>query len=77
MSKKQDAIYFDNFIECAGFASKAALMLKDIFRSFDPARMPQWMDQIHDIEHGRRQMPPRHDRQAGQGLYHPHRAGGL
>ena len=51
MSKKQDAIYFDNFIECAGFASKAALMLKDIFRSFDPARMPQWMDQIHDIEH--------------------------
>ena len=51
MSKKQDAIYFDNFIECAGFASKAALMLKDIFRSFDPARMPQWMDQIHEIEH--------------------------
>ena len=51
MSKKQDDIYFDNFIECAGFASKAALMLKDIFRSFDPARMPQWMDQIHDIEH--------------------------
>ena len=36
MSKKQDAIYFDNFIECAGFASKAALMLKDIFRSFGP-----------------------------------------
>ena len=51
MSKKQDAIYFDNFIECAGYASKAALMLKDIFRNFDPAKMPEWMDQIHSIEH--------------------------
>ena len=31
MSKKQDAIYFDNFIECAGFASKAALMAEGHF----------------------------------------------
>ena len=44
MSKKQDAIYFDNFIECAGYASKAALMLKDIFRNFDPAKIPEWME---------------------------------
>ena len=51
MSKKQDALYFDNFIECAGYASKAAQMLKDIFRNFDPAKMPQWMDEIHAIEH--------------------------
>ena len=51
MSNKQDAIYFDNFIQCAGYASQAAQMLKEIFRNFDPARMPDWMEQIHEIEH--------------------------
>lgn len=51
MSKKQDAMYFDNFIQCAGYASQAAQMLKEIFRNFDPAQMPTWMDQIHQIEH--------------------------
>ena len=40
MSKKQDAIYFDNFIECAGFASKAALMLKDISAALTPPGCP-------------------------------------
>ena len=51
MSKKQDAMYFDNFIACAGCASQAAQLLKDIFRNFDPAQMPAWMEQIHTIEH--------------------------
>ena len=51
MSKKQDAMYFDNFIACAGYASQAAQLLKEIFRNFDPAQMPAWMDQIHAIEH--------------------------
>ncbi len=51
MSKKQDAVYFDNFIECAQYASKAAQLLKDVFRNFDPAQMPQWIDQLHEIEH--------------------------
>ena len=51
MSKKQDAVYFDNFIECAGYATRAAQMLKEVFRTFDPARMPQWMDDIHAVEH--------------------------
>ena len=51
MSKKQDAMYFDNFIACAGCASQAAQLLKEIFRNFDPAQMPAWMEQIHTIEH--------------------------
>ena len=51
MSKKQDSIYFENFIACAGYASQAAQLLKEIFRNFDPAQMPAWMEQIHDIEH--------------------------
>ena len=51
MSKKQDAMYFDNFIDCAGYASQAAQLLKEIFRNFDPAQMPAWMEQIHTIEH--------------------------
>ena len=51
MSKKQDAIYFDNFIACAQYASQAAQLLKEIFHSFDPSHMSQWADQLHEIEH--------------------------
>ena len=48
MSKKQDAIYFDNFIACAQYASQAAQLLKDgkeafvqlynFLQNYDPAR---------------------------------------
>ena len=51
MSKKQDAIYFDNFIACAKYASQAAQLLKEIFHSLDPSHMSQWADQLHEIEH--------------------------
>ena len=76
MSKKQDSIYFENFIACAGYASQAAQLLKEIFRNFDPAQMPAWMEQIHDIEHTADKKRHAMTDQLAHAFITPHRAGG-
>lgn len=51
MSKKQDAFYFENFIACGEIAEKAARMLKETLSDFDPATLPQRLEELHKLEH--------------------------
>ena len=51
MSKKQDSYYFQNFIDCADYACKAARMLKDTVGQFDVSSLSRRLDEIHEIEH--------------------------
>ena len=51
MAKKQDSFYFDNFVACAEDSCRAAQMLKDALEDFDPARLKERLDSIHDVEH--------------------------
>ena len=49
--KKQDQFYFDNFVECTDCALRAARLLQDTMKNFDPAKIKEDMDKMHDIEH--------------------------
>ena len=40
MSKKQDEYFFNNFIECADYACKAAHLLEEVMDNFDPEALP-------------------------------------
>ena len=51
MSKKQDAFYFNNFIECADCFCKAARLLEDVLSNFVPEELSQKLDEMHQIEH--------------------------
>jgi uncharacterized protein Yka (UPF0111/DUF47 family) len=51
MSRNGDAFYFDNFIACADCACRAAQMLKEILGQFQPDKLPDKIDQLHEIEH--------------------------
>lgn len=51
MSKKQDEFYFNNFIECADYACKAAHLLEDVMDNFDPDSLPGRLDEMHRLEH--------------------------
>lgn len=51
MSKKQDAYYFNNFIECAQCACEAADLLEQIFSNFHRDSLAQDMDKMHALEH--------------------------
>lgn len=51
MSKKQDAFYYDNFLECAQLARKAAYFLKEKLTDFKPEEMEENLESIHKIEH--------------------------
>lgn len=51
MAKKQDTFYFDNFTACAQEACAAANMLKDILENFQPEKLSEQIDKIHEIEH--------------------------
>ncbi len=51
MAKKQDELYFNNFIECAQYASKAAALLSSIMSNFDKSKLQQYADEMHNIEH--------------------------
>ncbi len=50
MSKKQDAFYFDNFTVCAELSSKAAHQLKKVLTDFNPEKISEQFDEIHEIE---------------------------
>ena len=51
MSKKSDMIYFDNFVQCADCAVRAAKILERVLENFDPARISESIDEIHEVEH--------------------------
>lgn len=51
MSKKQDALYFESFIACAGFACQAADLLERTMQQFDPQRLGERLSEMHAVEH--------------------------
>ena len=51
MSKKQDAFYFQNFMECADHSRQAVKLLKEIMIHFDLESLPVYLDEMHKIEH--------------------------
>ncbi len=51
MSKKQDAYYFQNFIDCADCACKAANLLKEGVTHFNADSLSEKLDEIHNVEH--------------------------
>ncbi|MDY2778181.1 MAG: DUF47 family protein [Collinsella sp.] len=50
MAKKNDAFYYDNFAACADYAVEAARMLEAIMRDFDPKRINERVEEMHEIE---------------------------
>lgn len=50
MARKNDAFYFDSFVACAELSSKAARLLADIMRSYDPDKLGERIDEMHVIE---------------------------
>ena len=51
MSKKQDGFYYENFSECVACACQAAHYLEDTLKSFDPQRLHDVLDGLHQVEH--------------------------
>ena len=51
MSKKQDEFFFNNFIDCADYACRAAHMLEEVMDNFDPESLPRRIDEMHELEH--------------------------
>ena len=51
MSKKQDSCYYENFSECVACACQAAHYLEDTLKSFDPQRLHDVLDGLHQVEH--------------------------
>lgn len=45
MSKKQDEFFFNNFIECADYACKAAHLLEEVMDNYDPDELPKRLDE--------------------------------
>ncbi len=52
MAKKQDAFYFDNFVQCMDFACNAAAILDSTFHNFHPDTLQEQLTVIHKEEHG-------------------------
>ena len=51
MSKKTDSFYFENFIACTQLSCEAAHLLEQTMEHFDPAQLPEKLDEIHAVEH--------------------------
>ncbi len=51
MAKKQDSFYFDTFTACLEDACKAAHLLDQTMRTFNPAQLKEKLDEMHTIEH--------------------------
>ncbi len=51
MAKKQDAFYFDTFVSCVDYASRAAAILNDTFSNFNAQELAGRLDAIHQEEH--------------------------
>lgn len=51
MARKQDIFYFENFIECAKAACRAADLLKQTLSDFHPEKTEENLKELHKIEH--------------------------
>ncbi len=51
MVRKQDNIYFEMFIRLADYCGRAAQNLNETLDHYDPAKLPQTMEYMHEIEH--------------------------
>ena len=51
MAKKNDQLFFENFVDCAACACRAATMLEDVLENFDSRTLPRQVEQMHLIEH--------------------------
>lgn len=50
MSKKNDSLYFDNFISCAECSTEAALILKSLVDDFNQDSLLTKMKEVHEAE---------------------------
>ena len=50
MAKKNDSFYWDNFSVCAKAACDAARLLDEIMRNFDPSKIEEAVNAMHEIE---------------------------
>ena len=46
-----DSFYFDNFVECADYSCKAAVMLEEILKNYGAGSFDGHIEKIHAIEH--------------------------
>ena len=51
MSKKQDSYYFENFVACVEYSSKAARMLEENLSHFRRENLKDQLEAIHKVEH--------------------------
>ncbi len=48
---KGDRFYFENFVECATLAQKAANYLVACFEQYNPSELPGMLEKMHGMEH--------------------------
>lgn len=48
---KGDKFYFENFSQCTALSKKAADYLVNCLENYDPDKIEQMLDEIHEIEH--------------------------
>lgn len=51
MSKKKDSYYFENFVTCVEYSSRAARMLEENLIHFRRENLKDRLDEIHRVEH--------------------------
>ena len=51
MARKNENNYFNMFIQSAGYACKAAALLEQIYKNFNPNDLPKLLEEAHAIEH--------------------------
>jgi predicted phosphate transport protein (TIGR00153 family) len=51
MAKKQDAYYFDTFVDCVDHACKAANILNNALKNYNPDTLEDCLNKIHTEEH--------------------------
>lgn len=51
MAGKTDRFYFENFVQAADCACKAASYLVECLENYDPARLPDMLKTMHEYEH--------------------------
>ena len=51
MARKNENNYFNMFIQSAGYAHKAAKLLEQIYKNFNPENLPKLLEEAHAIEH--------------------------
>ena len=49
--KKKEEFYFHNLYKCSELAEEAAGMLLSVFRTFEPGKLTENMERMHEIEH--------------------------